>query len=154
MQTSSLPFSRRTLLTGLAAGAAAAQNRENREWKPRLGILGPYSESNLAFAREAGFNNMILGATPRTALDAAALDDDKIAGIKAAITRSGVHVSALQVTQNHIAPDADRRSRENAYFVKAIELAGKLGVPYIGTASGQGSQEKISAAGGRNCARL
>jgi sugar phosphate isomerase/epimerase len=138
VQTTSLNFSRRTLLSTLAAGAAAsAQNREPREWKPRLGVLGPYTEANLAFAREAGFNNMILGATPRTALDAAALDDGQIAKIKAVIEHSGVHVSAFQVTQNHIAVDAAQRGRENGYFVKAIELAGKLGVPYIGTASGK-----------------
>jgi sugar phosphate isomerase/epimerase len=130
-------LSRRSLLTSLAAGAAAAQKREPREWKPRLGVLGPYSEANLAFAREAGFNNMILGATPHSALDAAALSDSQIAKIKGVITRSGVHVSALQVTQNHIAADAATRSRESAYFVKSIELAGKLGVPYIGTASGK-----------------
>jgi sugar phosphate isomerase/epimerase len=48
-----------------------------------------------------------------------------------------MHVSAFQVTQNHIAADPDKRAKENAYFVKAIELAGKLGVPYIGTASGK-----------------
>jgi hypothetical protein len=89
VQTTSLNFSRRTLLSTLAAGAAAsAQNREPREWKPRLGVLGPYTEANLAFAREAGFNNMILGATPRTALDAAALDDGQIAKIKAVMPPS------------------------------------------------------------------
>lgn len=140
-----MTFSRRTLLGALAAGAAgSAQNREHREWKPRLGVLGPYSEANLAFAREAAFNNMILGATPRTALDASALDDAQIANIKGVIGRSGVSVSALQVTQNHIAADAGQRSRENAYFVKAIELAGKLGVPYIGTASGKDPKKSLA----------
>jgi sugar phosphate isomerase/epimerase len=145
VQTSSLAFSRRTLLTTLAAGAAAqAQRREHREWKPRLGVLGPYSEANLAFAREAGFNNMILGSSPRSALDAAGLTDAQIEKIKGAIDRSGVHVSALQVTQNHIASDAARRERENAYFVKSIELAGKLGVPYIGTASGKDAAKSLA----------
>ena len=145
MPTNSWTVSRRTLLSSLGAAAAVkAQRREPREWKPRLGILGPYSDANLAFAREARFNNMILGATPRSALDAAALDDGRISKIKETIARSGVHVSALQVTQNHISADADRRSRENAYFVKAIELAGKLGVPYIGTASGNDPKKKLA----------
>lgn len=122
-----------------------AQQREDREWKPRLGILGPYTEANLAFAREAGFTNMILGATARTSLDAAALDDGQIEKIKSAIDRSGVHVSALQVTQNHIAADTERRNHENAYFMKAIELAGKLGVPNIGTASGKDAAKSLAA---------
>jgi len=137
-------LSRRKLLGSFAAAAAVkAQNRESREWKPRLGVLGPYTEANLAFAREAGFNNMILGATRRTALDAAALNDTQIAGIKGVIDRSGIHVSALQVTQNHIAADAGERGRENDYFVKAIELAGKIGVPFIGTASGKDPKKSL-----------
>jgi sugar phosphate isomerase/epimerase len=138
-------LTRRTLLGAFAAGAASkAQNREPREWKPRLGILGPYSEANLSFAREAGFNNMILGASPHSALDAAALDDAQTAKIKGVIDRSRVHVSALQVTQNHIASDAGVRKRENAYFVKAIELAGRLGVPYVGTASGKDPTKSLA----------
>lgn len=145
MQTNSLALSRRTILTTLAAGAAAkAQRRENREWKPRLGVLGPYSEANLRFAHDAGFQNMILGSSPRSALDAAALTDAEIEKIKGTIERSGVHVSALQVTQNHIAPDSARRDQENGYFVKAIELAGKLGVPYIGTASGKDPAKSLA----------
>jgi len=133
-------LSRRTLLSSLAAGAAAsAQKREPREWKPRLGILGPYTEANLA-----GFNNMILGSSPRSSLDAGALDDAQIGKIKGSIESSGMHVSALQVTQNHIAADPDHRGRDNAYFVKSIELAGKLGVPYIGTASGKDPKKSLA----------
>src|SRR6185312_6840593 len=83
VQTSSFTLSRRTLLSGVAAAAAVqGQKREHRVWKPRLGALGPYSEANLAFAREEGFTNMILGGAPRTALDAAALDDAQIERIK------------------------------------------------------------------------
>jgi sugar phosphate isomerase/epimerase len=109
-----------------------------------LGVLGPYSEANLAFVREAGFNSMILGATSHSALDAGALSDAQIAKIKEVIDRSGVHISALQVTQNHIAADPGDRARENAYFLKAIELAGKLGVPHIGTASGKDPKKSLT----------
>lgn len=144
VQTRSTDLSRRALLGAFAAGAAAqAQNREPKEWKPRLGVLGPYSEANVAFAHEAGFNSMILGSGPHGSLDAAALSDAQITKIKGVIDHSGVHISALQVTQNHIAADPDHRARENAYFVKAIELAGKLGVPYIGTASGKDPKKSL-----------
>src|SRR5437879_12871965 len=108
-----LNLSRRAVLGTLAAGATVrAQRREHTQWKPRLGILGPYSEANLAFAHEAGFTNMILGATPRTSLDAATLSASQLEKVKNSIVHSGVHVSALQVTQNHISSDADRRRPE------------------------------------------
>ncbi len=107
------------------------------EWRPRLGVLGPYTPANVSFAKAQGFTNMILGSSSRSTLDAATLSDTQIQTIKSTIDSAGMHVSALQVTQNHIAPDPEKRTAENAYFVKAIELAGKLGVPYIGTASGK-----------------
>ena len=92
VQTTSHTLSRRALLSGVAAATAIkAQNREHRVWKPRLGILGPYSEANLAFAREEKFGNMILGSSPRNSLDATALDDAHIENIKRTIDRSGVH---------------------------------------------------------------
>jgi sugar phosphate isomerase/epimerase len=56
-----------------------------------------------------------------------------------------MHVSALQVNGNHIAPDPAERARENSNFVKAIELAGKLGVPYIGTQSGKDVSQPFAA---------
>ena len=59
-------MTRRTVIGGmLAAGAAAAQAQQrpqrSAEWKPKLGILGPYTVNNVKFAHEEGFNNMIIG---------------------------------------------------------------------------------------------
>lgn len=65
------------------------------------------------------------------------MNDSEIGDIKATLRDSQIQVSALQVTQNHISPDAAKRERENAKFVGMIDLAGRLGVPYIGTASGK-----------------
>jgi sugar phosphate isomerase/epimerase len=126
-------MTRRTLL-GVAAAAAAAQAAE---WKPRLGILGPFTEANVRFAHDEGFTNMILSATRKTTLDATTITDAQIDGVKQTLAKYGMHVSAFQASQNHIAPDPARRKQDNDYFVKVIELAGKLGVPYIGTSSGK-----------------
>jgi sugar phosphate isomerase/epimerase len=49
------------------------------------------------------------------------------------------------VTQNHIAADAAKRKSDNDYFVKAIELAGKLGVPYMGAMSGKDPDKPFQA---------
>jgi len=131
-------MTRRTLVTSLATAAAVAQERQRPvEWKPRLGILGPFTESNVRFAKEEGFTNMILGATRRSTLDPTALDDQKIENVKQILARYGMRVSAFQASQNHIAPDPNQRKQDNDYFVKLIELAGKLGIPYVGTASGK-----------------
>jgi sugar phosphate isomerase/epimerase len=134
-----MSMTRRTLVGSLAVAATlGAQTRKRHvEWKPRLGVLGPYTPANVEFARAQGFTNMILGCSPRSTLDANTITDAQAQNIKETLAKASMHVSAFQGTQNHIAPDPAKRASENAYFVKAIELAGKLGVPYIGTASGK-----------------
>src|SRR5581483_808255 len=110
---------------------------EETEWKPLLGVLGHYTPANVEFARTAGFNNMILSAGPRSTLDANTITDAQIADVKATLAKHEMHVSAFQIDGSHIDPDPEKRARTNEYFVKAIELAGKLGVPNIGTCSGK-----------------
>jgi sugar phosphate isomerase/epimerase len=131
-------ITRRAMTAGLLAAAAQAQqNRRPGEWKPRLGTLGAYTEGNVRFSRDEGFTNMILDGGQRSTLDAAAITAAQVEEVKATLARYTMRVSALQVTQNHITADPARRKQENDYFVKTIQLAGKLGVPYIGTASGK-----------------
>jgi len=140
-------MTRRTVLGSLAVAAAAQAQRQStpKEWKPKLGVLGPFTEANVVFAHQEGFTNMILGADPRSALDASTITDEKTENVKAVLARNSMHVSAFQVTQYHISADAAARARENAYFVKAIELAGRMGVPYIGTCSGKDPQKPFQA---------
>jgi sugar phosphate isomerase/epimerase len=136
-------MTRRMLLASTLAGAAAleAQPRKPRpqykEWQPKLGVLGRYTPANVQFAKAHGFTNMILDAAPRSTLDAASITDAEIHQVKQVLAENQMNVSAFQITVNHIDPDPQKRDRTNAYFVKAIELAGKLGVPYIGSASGK-----------------
>jgi sugar phosphate isomerase/epimerase len=80
---------------------------------------------------------MILGVSQKSTLNPLQITDQQIQEVKATLTKSQMHVSAFQATLNHIPADPDARARENNFFVKTIELAGKLGVPYIGTASGK-----------------
>jgi sugar phosphate isomerase/epimerase len=131
-------MTRRTLLGSLAVAATLdAKPQKHVEWRPKLGVLGPYTPANVSFARSQGFTNMILGSSPRSTLDATSITDSQIQEVKSTLTKAGMHVSAFQITMNHIDGNPERRARQNTYFVKAIELAGKLGVPYIGTASGK-----------------
>jgi sugar phosphate isomerase/epimerase len=136
-------MTRRTLLGSVAVAAsaagAAAQDKKPvpKEWQPKLGVLGRYTPNNVAFAKSAGFRNMILDGGPRSTIDATKITDSEIENIKKTLKQHGMNVSAFQITVNHIDPDEGKRTAINNYVVKAIELAGKLGVPYIGSASGK-----------------
>ena len=117
----------------LAPLAAAAR----KEWKPKLGILGNYTAGNVEFAHSLGYTNMILGCGPGAPLDAAKVTPAQIDAVKQTLARNSMGVSALEVVLNHTDADLGKRASVNDYFVQAIELAGALGVPNIGTMSGK-----------------
>jgi sugar phosphate isomerase/epimerase len=120
-------------LGALAATAAQAQRRFPN-WKPKLGILGQFSDANLEFARTEGFTSMqLMGGVGLNPLQQ---DDAVLASVKDKLQRAGIHASSLGQNGNHIDPDAARRERTNRMMMGAIEMAGKLGIRYIGTQSG------------------
>ncbi|HUE03008.1 MAG TPA: sugar phosphate isomerase/epimerase [Bryobacteraceae bacterium] len=124
-------ISRRILLAALPAAAAAhAQRARTQPWKPKLGVLGSYSDANLEFVKAEGFTSMQLR------LDPDKLDDAAIATLKDKLQRSGIYISSLAVDGNHIHPDPAARARQNQYTAKCLELCGKLGIPNIGGQSG------------------
>src|SRR5437588_9979667 len=105
-------MTRRTLLGGIAA-TTQLQIARAAEWKPRLGILGPFSEANVRFAKEEGFTNMILGATRGSTMDANKVNEAQIETVKQTLARYQMKVSALQASQDHIAADPDKRKQDN-----------------------------------------
>ena len=125
-------MTRRSILTGIAAAAAAKPGA----WKPKLGILGNFSEDNIDFAVKEGFTSIGLWAHRKTLLDCNTVTPAIIERAKTAIAKSGLRVSNIGDTENHIDPDPEARARGIQYFQKVIELAGALGVANIGTASG------------------
>ncbi len=130
-----MTYSRRTLLAAIGATAAAQPARRRfANWSPKLGILCSYSDANLEFARQEGFQSLqLMGGQ---GLDPRRQDDKVLEGIKEKIARAGLHVSSLGANGNHIAPDSAVRQRVNQETAGTIEIAGKLGVRYIGTQSG------------------
>ena len=124
-------ISRRAVLTAISAATAAqAQRTAAPNWKPRLGVLCQYSDSNVDFVKSEGFTSMQLRIDPDK------VDDAGIARIKDKLQRSGLHVSSLAVDGNHIDPDPALRAKQNDFTRKCIELCGKLGIPNIGGQSG------------------
>lgn len=126
-----MTISRRTILAAMSA-AAAAQAQRNRppNWKPKLGALMRYSDSNLAWIKSEGFTSAQLRIDPDK------VDDAAIASIKGKIASSGIYISSLAVDGNHIDADPARRQKQNDYTLKCIALCGKLGIPNIGGQSG------------------
>src|ERR1700740_3858090 len=115
-------ISRRTLLgSATAAVCLAALSKAGArptEWKPRLGILGRYTEANVDFALQEEFNNMILSAGAGVpGLDTTKISDEEIARVQNHLSLKGMHVSALQVNGNYIAADPAQRAQENSNFV-------------------------------------
>lgn len=132
-------MTRRKLLGSLSLAAAAVSapaEAAHTEWRPKLGVLGRYTPANVAFAHAQGFTNMILDGGLRPA-SGHTVSDSQIAEAKQTFKDNNVSVSAFQMSGNHIDPDPAKRAAENTRFVAAIELAGKMGVPYIGTTSGK-----------------
>jgi sugar phosphate isomerase/epimerase len=108
-------LSRRSLITA-AATAAAAQAQRNRvpNWKPKLGVLGNFSDANLAFVKAEGFTSMELNLDPRR------LDDAAIDSIKDKVRTAGIYVSSLNLGGNHIDPDPAKRATQNQYAMQMI----------------------------------
>lgn len=131
-------MTRRTLVSSLVVTAAALKVKAaHTEWKPRIGILGPYTPANVQFAKSQGYNNMILGCGEGSSLDPAKITDAQVEEVKSTLKANEMHVSALQISQNHISSDAAEHASEVPYFQKVIELAGRLNVPNIGAMSGK-----------------
>lgn len=125
-----MTVSRRTVLTALSAAAAAQAQRQRVNWKPKLGALAVYSESNIDFLKAEGFTSVQLRIDPNK------VDDAAISAISRKLKSSGLYVSSLACDGNHIDPDPALRERQNGFTVKCIELCGKLGIPAIGGQSG------------------
>jgi len=124
-------ISRRALLAASSAAAfAQTPRRRVPSWKPKLGVLGSYSDANIEFVKSEGFTSMELRLDPRK------LDDNAIASIKDKMAKANIWVSSLACDGNHIDPDPAKREVQNKYAVSMIELCGKLGVPAIGGQSG------------------
>ena len=124
-------ITRRTVLTAISVAAAAqAQRQRTPSWKPRLGVLGQYSEANLEFIKADGFTSWQVQLNPDR------LDDAAIAAIKDKIQASGIYASSVGCDGNHIDPDPAARARQIQKTIKTLELCGKLGIPNIGGQSG------------------
>ncbi len=118
-------MTRRALLQ--SAITVAAANAATAHWKPKLGVFCRYSAANIAFAGEEGFTCVQLATGGPVSPEST---DEQLAEVKRSLAARGLTLAALNGGGNHLDPAAQQR------FVKIIELAGRLGVPFIGGSSG------------------
>jgi sugar phosphate isomerase/epimerase len=110
-----------------SAIALSAARAETAHWKPRLGIYCRYSPANIAFAGKEGFNCVQLAIGGALSPEAT---DSQLDEIKRNLQSAGLTLVALGGPGNHFDPKFQQR------FVGGIELAGRLGVSFIGASSG------------------
>jgi sugar phosphate isomerase/epimerase len=73
------------------------------------------------------------------------MPDGKVKTIKNTIEQSKLYVSVIGAYQiNHTARDPEERAKNNRYFNNVIELAGQLGVRFVGTGSGKMPDKPLS----------
>ncbi len=125
MKSSRTHTTRRAILQ--SAVAAAAVRAATAHWKPKLGIYCRYSPANIAFAGQEGFTGVQLAIGGPVSPDST---DEQLAEVKRSLAARGLTLVALNGGGNHLDPAAQQR------FVKMIELAGRLGVSFIGGSSG------------------
>src|SRR3954471_17518141 len=89
--------------------APAPRRAKHKEWRPKLGVLGPYTPANVEWAKQAGFSNMILRSGRKDLLNPETITDAQIETVKATLSKHNMHVSAFQVDGDHINPDPARR---------------------------------------------
>lgn len=131
-------------LSPFGAGAAQAQ-QSSTMWKPRVGILVNYSAANVAYAVREGFTSIGFWAQAKSNLAPGAVTDAVLDRIREDIRQSGLYCSVLGVTANHIDADPAKRKGVNEHTAGVIEIAGKLGVPYVGTMSGKDATKTLEA---------
>lgn len=94
----------------------------------------------LDFAKQAGFGCIEFTSLPGLAGTdlVAELDEPaKAADFKATIDESGIEVQSIITAINPMAADAETAAAHTRYFIKLIEIAGTLAVPYVSSTSGQ-----------------
>ncbi|PRB07514.1 sugar phosphate isomerase/epimerase [Microbacterium sp. MYb64] len=96
-------------------------------------------------ASARGFDALEVAAWPSvgsrdfeaTHIDAASFDSGKEDAVREILLRTGVSVSALGYYENNLHHDPDRRAAVHAHLRQVVDVASRLGVPYVGTFVGR-----------------
>ncbi len=109
----------------------------------RVGYLCQYSEEEIAFAREAGFESIELLVNPGDPLDPNQTDEATIMKAKEQYAEADIQISALGYYPNHLSPDKEEAEAGRQHFLSLFDLAAMLEVDTIGTFAGRDPEKDI-----------
>ncbi len=103
---------------------------------PKLAIITTYSRARLAFATAAGYEGVVVPLNDFFEPDK--LSDTQIDQIMATSRETGARIISIECMWglNHIDPDAAKREKINARFIRCLEFGHRLGCKFVGTFSG------------------
>ena len=103
---------------------------------PKLAIITTYSRERLAFATAAGYEGVVVPLDEF--FDPDKLSDTQIDQILATSRDTGARIISIECMWglNHIEPDAAKREKLNARFIRCLEFGHRLGCKFVGTFSG------------------
>ncbi len=110
----------------------------------RIGYLCRYSEEEIAFAQQAGFESMQLLVSPGDPLDPNQTDEATIIRAKEQYAKADIQISALGYYPNHLTPDKDEAQATRQHFLSLFDLAEMLEVDTIGTFAGRDPERDIA----------
>jgi len=122
-------------LASPASDPAAAEFAPDTKY-PKLAIITTYSRERLAFATAAGYEGVVVPLDDF--FDPDKLSDAQIDQILATSRETGARIISIECMWgvNHIEPDAAKREKINARFIRCLEFGHRLGCKFVGTFSG------------------
>ena len=103
----------------------------------RLGFYTNYSTESAQLAQQIGFKSLELSAWPQSVLDADKVRDETLAEIQADLAVRDIEISALGYYPNFLDPHQENAAEAQRYFLKVLDLAGRMQVPVVSTFAGR-----------------
>jgi sugar phosphate isomerase/epimerase len=103
----------------------------------RIGYLCEYSEKEIAFAKEAGFESMELIVGPGSPLDPERTARKDILEARDRLAEADIEVSAIGYYDNHLDADEGRAKAVHEHFRGLFKLAGLMGVDCVCSFAGR-----------------
>ncbi|HCU35899.1 MAG TPA: sugar phosphate isomerase [Armatimonadetes bacterium] len=109
----------------------------------RIGYLCRYSDSEIAFAKQAGFGSIQLLIWPGDPLDPTITSADEVLRARDKYAEAGIEVSALGCYVNQLDADEATARRNVEYFRLLYDVAEQMGVDTIGAFAGRNPELDI-----------